>query len=47
MHVTVAAVATLVTLVTSPGLLDPERKGTKILRSVGGGLLVMKALGFS
>jgi hypothetical protein len=46
-HLKVAAVATLITLVTSPGLLDPEGESTKILRNIGGGLLVieMKALG--
>jgi len=42
-----AAVITLVTMVTSPGMLDPVDEGTRILRNVGGGLLVteMKALG--
>jgi len=44
----VAAVITLVTLVTSPGVLeDPLDEGIRILRNVGGELLVMemKALG--
>lgn len=37
-----AAVITLVTLVTSPELLDPVVEGTRILRNVGGGMLVME-----
>jgi hypothetical protein len=41
-HVTVAAVVTLVTLLTSPGLLDPEGEGKRILRNVGGGMLYME-----
>lgn len=38
----VEVVATLVILLTSPGLLDPEGEGTRILRSVGRGMLYME-----